>query len=115
MSLSFWLMRVSPEIVSINDINEENILALGTKLEILSELSKFGAEISVDDGCCYLPKSSVENSSSFCWKLCLGDDEPIKMIHISPHIGKCNLKIIEDICEQLKCRIFDPQHDQFIN
>ncbi|MEH2203851.1 MAG: hypothetical protein V7K53_07160 [Nostoc sp.] len=114
MSLSFWLMRISPKLLSINHINEENILEIGTSTEIISVIYELYPDVRFDADCYYFPGCSRENSSDYSvWKVCLGD-EPVKLIYISPHVGKCDLRIIQDLCHQFKCRIFDPQHGEFI-
>ncbi|MCV3216325.1 hypothetical protein OGM63_22890 [Plectonema radiosum NIES-515] len=114
MSISLWIMRVSPKIISINDINEEDILEIGTKSEIVCIISELCPEYSFDESCYYLPGYTEDNTSHFRWRVCLGNDDSVKMIHISPHIGKCDLTIIKNICQRLKCRVFDPQYSEFI-
>ncbi|MBH8564225.1 hypothetical protein I8748_18875 [Nostoc sp. CENA67] len=115
MSVSFWLIRVSPELVSINDLNEANILEIGTKSEIISRISELFPEVSSHEGYYYLPGCRRENSSnSSIWEVWLGDDEPVKLICIKPHVGMCDLTILQDISQQLKCSIFDPQDGGFI-
>ncbi|MCC5621523.1 hypothetical protein [Nostoc sp. CHAB 5715] len=114
MSVTFWLMRVSPDLISINHINEENILEIGTSPEIISVIYELYPDVRFDDGCYYFPGCTIENpSDSSVWKVCLGD-EPVKLIYLSAHVGKCDLRIIQDLCHQLKCCIFDPQHGKFI-
>ncbi|RCJ26791.1 hypothetical protein A6770_26170 [Nostoc minutum NIES-26] len=115
MSVSFWLMRVLPELVSIDDISEANILEIGTKSEIISIISELFPEVLSHEGYYYLPECRREDSSnSSIWGVWLGDDEPVKLIYIKPHVGMCDLTIIQDICQQLKCSIFDPQNGAFI-
>lgn len=106
-------MRVSPKIISINDIKEEDILEIGTRSQIVSLISQVCPEFSFNESY-YLPGYTGYNASYFCWKVCLGNDDPLKIIHISPHVGKCDLTIIKNISQRLKCHLFDPQYSEFI-
>jgi hypothetical protein len=107
-------MRLSTEIISVNDIKEESILEIGTKSEIISIISEVCSEFYFHDGYYYLPNCSVENPSYFCWKVYLGNDDPVKIIFISPHTDQCDLTIIKNISQRLKCHLFDPQNNEFI-
>ena len=114
MIISFWVMRLLPDIISINNIKEESILEIGTYSEIVCIISQLCPEYSFEESFYYLPGYTEDNTSHFCWRVCLGNDDPVKMIHISPHVGKCDLTIITNICQRLKCRLFDSQYSELI-
>jgi hypothetical protein len=60
-------MRVSPELVSIDDIIETNILEIGTKSAIISTISELFPEVCSHEGYYYLPGDRRENSSNSIW------------------------------------------------
>ncbi|GAX40037.1 hypothetical protein NIES4075_09990 [Tolypothrix sp. NIES-4075] len=60
-------MRLSPDILSINDIKEENILEIGTKSEIISIISKLCPQFSFNENYYYLRVDTEDNTSHFCW------------------------------------------------
>lgn len=112
MSVCFYLMRVSQDANSVDAMTEAFLhpLIIGTQVEVETVLFQICSNISGSDGEYLLPE---ENGSA--WLLHLGDDEPVTLIYAKPHFGQCELATLEQICKRLKCRIFDPQHGEFIH
>lgn len=107
-------MRVSPNVNSIDDIHENNILEIDSKAKIIEVIYQIYSQVSFDDVYYYFPGCYGENPTHSCWKLFLGDDDTVRCLFVTPHVDMCDLKVIESLCERLSCRIFDPQQSKFI-
>ncbi|MBD2447247.1 hypothetical protein H6G76_08720 [Nostoc sp. FACHB-152] len=113
MSISYFLIKVTPNVNSMDDINENNILEIASKAKVIDIISEIYPTVSFYECYYYLP-GCCEDDNNSRWKVHFEEDKPIKFISVSPHIGICDLKVIENLCELLKCRIFDPQNSRFI-
>lgn len=112
MSVCLYLMRVAQDDNSIDAITEAFLhpLAIGTQVEVETVLFQICPDTFGSDGEYLLPEG---NGS--VWLIHLSNDEPVTLIYAKPHFGQCELATLEQICNRLKCRIFDPQYGEFIH